>query len=62
MNKNDKEKEQLILSGIAIATAAAGQVMEDHWGFQLSERKLFVSLVQERILEAVKEHDKKQPA
>ncbi len=58
--ENDNEK--LVLSGISLAVAHSAQVLEEHWAFTLSDRKLFVKLVQEHILKDMERYDKKQSA
>lgn len=60
MTKIDNPK--LVLAGISLAVAHSAQVLEEHWAFTLSDRKLFVTLVQEHILKDMERYGQKQPA
>ncbi len=57
----DNDEEKLVLSGVSIAVAHSAQVLQDHWEFTLSDRKLFVKLVTEHILESLENYEQKQP-
>ncbi len=59
---NEKDKEKLVLSGVSLAVAHSAQVLEEHWGFTVSDRKLFAKLVTEHILAALGDYEQEQPS
>ena len=61
MSNKETDKEKLVLSGVSIAVAHSAQVLEEHWGFTVSDRKLFAKLVTEHILETLENYEQEQP-
>ncbi len=56
----DNDKEKLVLSGVSLAVAHSAQVLEEHWGFTVSDRKLFVKRVTEHILKTLESHEQER--